>query len=149
MELGVSLPQSQQSTTCLYPSQINPFLCPSQFWQAQLVSFLVGLSTHHHPRILPSIFPSIRCSKSGSPARCDQSSQHPVHLLYAGYPSYKWLQFEYTIIVHKIIGSPGCPYFHKQVVYWEREFGSVTWQAAMWKAEWQNNTNSSDTSWVQ
>jgi len=32
MEIGGSLPHSQQSTTCPYPSQINPFLCPSQFW---------------------------------------------------------------------------------------------------------------------
>jgi len=49
MELGSSLPHSQQSTTCPYPNQINPFLCPSQFWQAQLVSFLVGLRTYQHP----------------------------------------------------------------------------------------------------
>ena len=49
MELGVSLPHSQESTTCPYPSQINPFLCPSHFWQAQLVSFLVGLRTYQHP----------------------------------------------------------------------------------------------------
>jgi len=48
MELGGSLPHSQQSTTCPYPSQINPFLCPSHFWQAQLVSFLVGLRTYQH-----------------------------------------------------------------------------------------------------
>ena len=43
MELGGQLPHSQKATTCPYPSQINPFLCPSQVWQAQLVSFLVGL----------------------------------------------------------------------------------------------------------
>jgi len=49
MELGVSLPHSQQSTICPYPNQINPFLCPSHFWQAQLVSFLVGLTTYQHP----------------------------------------------------------------------------------------------------
>ena len=49
MEIGGSLPHSQQSTTCPYPSQINPFLCPSHFWQAQLVSFLVGLRTYQHP----------------------------------------------------------------------------------------------------
>jgi len=29
MEFGGSLPHSQQSTTCPYPSQIKPFLCPS------------------------------------------------------------------------------------------------------------------------
>jgi len=29
MELGGSLPHSQEYTTCPYPSQINPFLCPS------------------------------------------------------------------------------------------------------------------------
>ena len=51
MELGGSLPHSQQSTTCQYPSQINPFLCPSHFWQSQLVSFLVGLRTYQHPGI--------------------------------------------------------------------------------------------------
>jgi len=49
MELGVSLLHSQKSTTCPYPSQINPFLCPSHFWQVQLVSFLVGLRTYQHP----------------------------------------------------------------------------------------------------
>jgi len=49
MELGGSLPHSQEPTTCPYPSQINPFLCPSHFWQAQLVSFLVGLKTYQHP----------------------------------------------------------------------------------------------------
>ena len=46
MQLGGSLPHSQQSTTCPYPSQINPFLCPSHFWQVQLVSFLIGLRTY-------------------------------------------------------------------------------------------------------
>ena len=51
MELGGSLPHSQESTTCPYPSQINPLLCPSHFWQAQLVSFLVGLKTYQHPGI--------------------------------------------------------------------------------------------------
>ena len=51
MELGGPLPQSQVSTTCPYPSQINPFLCPSPFWQAQLVSFLVQLQTYQHPGI--------------------------------------------------------------------------------------------------
>ena len=49
MELGGSLPHSQESTTCPFPSQINPFLCPSHFSQAQLVSFLVGLRTYLHP----------------------------------------------------------------------------------------------------
>jgi len=49
MELGSSLPHSQESTTCPYPSQINPFLCPSHFRQAQLVSLLVGLRTYQHP----------------------------------------------------------------------------------------------------
>ena len=49
MELGGSLPHSQEYTTCPYPSQINPFLCPSHFWLAQLVSFLVGLRTYQHP----------------------------------------------------------------------------------------------------
>jgi hypothetical protein len=49
MELGGSLPHSQASTTCPYPSQINSFHCPSHFWQAQLVSFLVGLRTYQHP----------------------------------------------------------------------------------------------------
>jgi len=32
MELAGSLPHSQKSTTCPYPSQINPFLCPSHSW---------------------------------------------------------------------------------------------------------------------
>ena len=49
MELGGSLPHSQESTTCPYPSQINPFLCPSHFWQAQLVSFLVRLRAYQYP----------------------------------------------------------------------------------------------------
>ena len=48
MILGGSLPCSQQPTTCPYPSQIDPFLCPSHFWQAQFVSFLVGLRTYQH-----------------------------------------------------------------------------------------------------
>ena len=48
MELGGSLPHSQQSTTCPYPSGINPFLCPSHFCWAQLVSFLVGLRAYQH-----------------------------------------------------------------------------------------------------
>jgi len=48
MEDGGSLPHSKVSTTCPYPSQINPFLCPSHFWQTQLVSFLVGLRTYQH-----------------------------------------------------------------------------------------------------
>jgi len=52
MELGVSLPHSQQSTTCPYPSQINPFFCPSHFWQAQLLSFLPGLRAYQHPGII-------------------------------------------------------------------------------------------------
>jgi len=34
MELGGSLPHSKESTTCPYPNQINPFLCPSHFWHA-------------------------------------------------------------------------------------------------------------------
>jgi len=49
MEFGSSLPHSQEYTTCPYPSQINAFFCPSQFWQAQLVSILVGLRTYQHP----------------------------------------------------------------------------------------------------
>jgi len=49
MELGCSLPHSQESTTCPSPSQINPLLCPSHFSQAQLVSFLVGPRTYQHP----------------------------------------------------------------------------------------------------
>ena len=49
MELGGSLPHSQASTTCPYPSQINSFHCQSHFWQAQLVSILVGLRTYQHP----------------------------------------------------------------------------------------------------
>jgi hypothetical protein len=51
MELGGSLPHSQESTTCPYPSQINPFLCPSHIWKAQPVSFMVGLRTYQHPCI--------------------------------------------------------------------------------------------------
>jgi len=51
MELRGSLPHSQGSTTCPYPSHINPFLCPSHFWQAQFVYFLVGLRTYQHPGI--------------------------------------------------------------------------------------------------
>jgi len=48
MELGVSLPHAQESTTYPYSIQINPFLCPSHFGQAQLVSVLVGLRTYQH-----------------------------------------------------------------------------------------------------
>jgi len=48
MQLGGSLPHSQQPTTCPYPSQTNLFLCPSQFWQLLLVFFLVGLRTYQH-----------------------------------------------------------------------------------------------------
>ena len=53
MELGRSLPHSQQSTTCPYPNQINPFLCPTHVWKAQLVSFLVGLRTYQHTGNIP------------------------------------------------------------------------------------------------
>jgi len=50
MELGgSSLPHSQESTTCPYPSQINPFRCPNHFWQVQVVCFLIGLRTYQHP----------------------------------------------------------------------------------------------------
>jgi len=49
MELGASWPHWHDSTICPYPSEINPFLWPSHFWQAQLVSFLVGLRTYQHP----------------------------------------------------------------------------------------------------
>ena len=49
MDLGGSLPHSQESTTCPYPRQVNPFLCSSHFRQAKLVSFLVGLRTYQHP----------------------------------------------------------------------------------------------------
>jgi len=28
---------------------MNPFLCPSHFWQAQIISLLVGLRTYQHP----------------------------------------------------------------------------------------------------
>jgi len=42
MELGGSLSHSQESTTFTYPTQINPFLCPSHFWQAQLVPSWLG-----------------------------------------------------------------------------------------------------------
>jgi len=48
MKLGGSLPHWQESTTCPYPSQINPFLCQSHFGQAQFVSFLIGLRTYQH-----------------------------------------------------------------------------------------------------
>jgi len=51
MELGGSLPHSQKSTTCPYPSQINPFLCSTHVWQDQLVSFLVWIRTYQHPGI--------------------------------------------------------------------------------------------------
>ena len=46
MEFGGSLPHPQQSTNCPYPNQINPLFCPSHYWQAQLISFLVGLRTY-------------------------------------------------------------------------------------------------------
>jgi len=53
MELvGGSFPHSQGPTTCPYPIQINPFLCQSHFWQAQIVSFLVALRTYQHPGTL-------------------------------------------------------------------------------------------------
>ena len=56
MEVVSSLPHSQQATTSTYPSQINPFLCPSHFWQAQLVSFLVGLRTYQHHFVLLCVY---------------------------------------------------------------------------------------------
>jgi len=52
MELRSSLPHPQQSTTCPYPNQSNPFLCPSHLRQAQLVSFLVGLRTYQHSKCI-------------------------------------------------------------------------------------------------
>ena len=45
MELGSSLPHSQEPITSPYPSQIGPFLCPLHFWQRNF-SFLVGLRTY-------------------------------------------------------------------------------------------------------
>ena len=48
VEIVGSLPHSQQPTTCPYTNQINPFLRPSLFWQAWLVSFLIGLRTYQH-----------------------------------------------------------------------------------------------------
>jgi len=48
MEVEGSLSHSQDSTTCPYPSQINPFLCPSHFGQPQRFSFLVGLRIYQH-----------------------------------------------------------------------------------------------------
>ena len=56
MELGGSLSHSQQYTTCPYPNQIKSLLCPSHFWQAQFISFLVGLRAYQHPVSNP--FPS-------------------------------------------------------------------------------------------
>jgi len=61
MELGSSLPHSQKSTTCPYPSQIIPFLCPSHFWQAQLVSFLVGLRTYQPRGVRQASCSKLRC----------------------------------------------------------------------------------------
>jgi len=62
MKLGGSLPHSKESTTCPYPSQINQFLCPSHFWQSQLVSFLVGLRTYQHPGTYRcSLWPKYLC----------------------------------------------------------------------------------------
>jgi hypothetical protein len=49
MELGDSLTHLKESTTCPYTNQINPYLYPSRFSQAQFVSFLVGLRTYQHP----------------------------------------------------------------------------------------------------
>jgi len=69
MELWGSLPHSQQSIksiTCPYPCQTNPFLCPSHFWQAQLVSFLVGLSSYQHPGKLVKICAWEQIQSTGS-----------------------------------------------------------------------------------
>jgi len=51
MEPGGSLPHSQQSTTCPYPSQINAFI-PLPI---TLVSVLVGLRTYQHPGMLHAV----------------------------------------------------------------------------------------------
>jgi len=56
MELGASLPHSQEPTNCPYPSHINPFLCPSHFCQAKFVSFLVRLRIYQHHGINKKIY---------------------------------------------------------------------------------------------
>jgi hypothetical protein len=71
MELGGSLPHSQESTTCPYRSQISPFLCPSHFWLAQLVSFLVGLRSYEYAgssmeRVLPQKLTGLQLVKNQS-----------------------------------------------------------------------------------
>ena len=72
---GFSLPHSQQSTTCPYPSQISPFLCPSHCRQSQLVSFPVGLRTYQHPGIITSIRYLNKC-KILSPNQSNDILQH-------------------------------------------------------------------------
>ena len=85
MELGGSLPHSQESTTCPYPSQINPFLCPSHFWQAQLVSFLVGLRTYQHPGI------------KGVGSDVHSIRQFPFHFPSPASPCAITIQLDYTV----------------------------------------------------
>ena len=70
MELGGSLPHSHESTICPYPSQINPFLCPSHFRQAQPFSFMVGLRNYQHPGIYHDI--SARLNPSTFQSKCRQ-----------------------------------------------------------------------------
>jgi len=92
MQLGGSLPHSQESTTCPYPSHINPLLCPSHFWQAQLVSFLAGLRTYQHP-----IFLSYIHSYSNESARWNQllplKRRWPTHP--PNYTAYIWRPYRW------------------------------------------------------
>ena len=64
IELGGSLPHSQGPPLFICLRQIWPFLCPSHFWQARLVSFLVGLRTYQHPGSEIASWTSERASPS-------------------------------------------------------------------------------------
>jgi len=105
MELGGSLPHSQESTTCLYPSQINPFLCPSHFWQARLFFFLVGLRTYQHPGKCVLYY----CHRVSTQLLLTNISYHISHHIYIIYIiSHRIISYHitsYHITSHHIMSS--------------------------------------------
>jgi len=124
MELGGSLTHSQKSTTCPYPSQINPFLFPAHFWQAQLVSFLVGLRTYQHPCRIYVIAESRLCvaisrAELSLLAYFRFANRVPQHIWRA-----TWM-VQFNLSSYWLVGS--CSEKMSYILFWERFF-SVVWK---------------------